>query len=239
MAQNDYGFTVISWACFLFALTFVLDLLRKLKRLHWDMLLERIAMTSLTILFGLRALYIYFTAVELILGITCTSLIIVYGIHGMRKSQSLSSENNKLRYLIMLYYGSLVFFTLSIGIGVLVPSLTEALGIIAAFLLGMFIVGSYYFRKQLLDGVEINTPQYLRKVVGNSVILMTGYLLISIYSGLHMIGALPPLYTDEVPHAYIELINDAETGKEIPVDRVYKHETYKQAYEEFLEKYPE
>lgn len=239
MAQNDYGLTVIAWACFLFALTFILDVIRKVKHLPWDTLIERLAMISLAILFGFRALYIYFTYVELILSITCAGLILVYAIHGMSKTKSYGNKNIKLRYLIILYYGSLVFFTLSIGIGVLIPSLTEILGVLAAVLLGLFIMGTYYFRKQLLDGVEIDTPQYLRKVVGNSVILMTGYLLISVYSGLHMIGALPPLYTDEVPHAYIELINDAETGKERAVDGMYKHEVYKQSYDSFLEKYPE
>ena len=46
------------------------------------------------------------------------------------------------------------------------------------------------------------------------------------------------MYTDEIPHAYIELINDAETGKEKAVDGKYKHELYKEAYDHFIEKYP-
>ena len=112
------------------------------------------------------------------------------------------------------------------------------MGILAAALLGLFILGTYLRRKQMLDGVEINTPQYLRKIAGNSVVLMTGYLLISIYSGLYMIGVLPPLYTDKIPHAYIELINNAETGVEKPDGGVYKHEVYKEAYDKFIESQP-
>ena len=65
---------------------------------------------------------------------------------------------------------------------------------------------------------------------------MTGYFLISIYTGLHMINVLPSLYTSKIPHNYIELINEAETGKEQPEDGVFKYELYETAYKELIEK---
>lgn len=237
MAQNDYGLTVISWACFLFALSFTVDIIQNFKTITWNKLLELLGLSSLAILFGLRALYIYFPYVEVALSLTCATLVLVYVIHGIKKAKRVGNENSRIRNLIILYYASIIIFSLSIGIAVFVASLTEILGIFAAILLGLFILGTYLNRKLLLDGVEIKTPQYLRKITGNSVVLMTGYLLISIYSGLYMIGVLPPLYTDEIPHAYIELIKDAETGVEKPVDGLYKHEIYNVAYTEFLEKH--
>lgn len=237
MAQNDYGLTVVSWACFLFAGIFIYDIIQTIKIIRWDKILELLGLSALAILFGLRALYIYFPYVEVFLGVTCTTLVAIYLLHGIKKAKRAGTENSAIRNLILLYYASLVIFTLSIGIAVIVASLTEILGILAAGLLGLFFLGTYLNRKKLLDGVEINTPQYLRKIVGSSVVLMTGYLLISMYSGLYMIGALPPLYTDEIPHAYIELINDAEIGVEKPVDGVYKHEVYKEAYDNFIEKH--
>lgn len=235
MAQNDYGLTVISWACFLFAFMFLLELAQNISTKTWDKILELIGLSSLAILFGLRALYIYFPSVEIVLVLTSAILIFIYVLHGIKKSSYVGTENRRIKNLITLYYASIVIFTLSIGIAVFVASITEVLGILAAALLGLFILGTYLNRKQMLDGVEIKTPQYLRKIAGNSVVLMTGYLLISIYSGLYMIGVLPPLYTDEIPHTYIELINDAETGVEKPIDGVYKHEVYKEAYDTFIE----
>lgn len=238
MAQNDYGLSVISWACFFFALIFLIDLIRNLKRKSWDKLVELTALAALTTLFGLRALYVYFNYIELILSVTCASLILVYANHGLHKMRGIDKENNRIRNLVILYYSSIIIFTLSIGIGVVIPVLTEVLGIIAALFLGVFILGTYLYKTLMLDGVEIKTVQYLRNIIGNSAILMTGYLLISIYSGLHMLGGLPPLYTDEIPHTYIELINDAETGKEKPINGKYKHEVYKEAYDSFITKYP-
>gem|GEM_PF-6082583 len=92
-------------------------------------------------------------------------------------------------------------------------------------------------KKQLINGEIIKASDYLRKNIGHSIILMTGFLLISIYSGLHLVGLFPSLYTNKIPQTYIELINRAETGQETPENGTYRHEKYKKAYDEFLKEF--
>jgi hypothetical protein len=236
MAQNDYGLTVVSWSCYLFALSIILELIERFGKLSWDKRIELSGLAILLFLFGLRAAYIHFAFVETLLLIISTLLIAVYVLHAFNKTKRLGSTNSRLRNLILVYYLSLISFTLSMSIAILLPSLTEIVGGTATALLALFFLGMLLSRRQLIDGVEVKTTDFLRKQAGHSIVLMTGFLLISLYSGLHMIGVIPSLYTDKIPQAYIQLINDAETGKESAVDGVYQHEIYKDAYDRFLEK---
>jgi hypothetical protein len=234
MAQNDYGLTVVSLSCYLFSLSIAIELVQYYSKFSWDKKLELFSLSVLLLLFGLRAAYIHFSYVETLLLLIAASLIVVYVIHLLKKVRQVSIDNSRLRNLILVYYLSLIGFTLSMIITVVAPSLTEAVGAISTALLVIFVVGVIISGEQLLNGIAVKTSDYLRKQAGYSIVLMTGFLLITIYSGLSMIGWLPSLYTDKVPHAYIELINNAETGKEKAVDGVYKHEIYKEAYDKFL-----
>jgi hypothetical protein len=42
------------------------------------------------------------------------------------------------------------------------------------------------------------------------------------------------MYTDEYPQAYFELVKQAESGKEKPVNGKYKHEEFKDMYDRFV-----
>jgi hypothetical protein len=44
------------------------------------------------------------------------------------------------------------------------------------------------------------------------------------------------MYSDEYPQAYFKLVNNAETGKEKPVNGKYKHQEFKRRYDDFVEK---
>ena len=235
MAQNNYGLTIITVTCFLFTASILLELILKLKSLTLDKKLELTGLGILFILFGLRAAYIHFLYVEWLLMLICAILIVLYSIHGFRKTKNIATVNNRLRNLILVYYLSLVGFTFSIIITMIMPKLSEPVGGVSIALLVVFIGGIIISKPQIINGEEVKTTDYLRKQAGHSVILMTGYLLITLYTGLNMIGMLPSLYTDKIPHAYIELINDAEAGNEKPVDGVYKHELYKEAYDKFMQ----
>jgi hypothetical protein len=54
--------------------------------------------------------------------------------------------------------------------------------------------------------------------------------------GLTRIGVLPSMYSDEYPQAYFKLVNKAETGKEKPVNGKYRHQEFKEKYDDFLER---
>lgn len=234
MAQNNYGLSIISVSCFLFALSLIIEVVQNYKISDLIKLIELFSLSILFVLFGLRAAYIHFLYVEWLLMLTCALLIIIYALYSLEKTKKVGSDNKRGRNLILAYYISLIGFTLSIVISMIAPSLAEPLGALATAFLGFVFLGLYLGKTLIIDGVEVKTSDYLRKQAGHSILLMTSYLLISLYSGLNLIGVLPGLYTDKLPQAYIKLINDAETGKESAVDGVYKHEIYKEAYDKFL-----
>lgn len=75
-------------------------------------------------------------------------------------------------------------------------------------------------------------------IVGNkdrSIILMSLFLLFTVYMGLSKVEVLPKMYSDEFPQAYFELVNTAEMGQGEAVDGKYKHEEFKEKFEKFFE----
>ena len=199
MAQNNYGLTLISGACIFFAVSMLIELVQKIKLFRLSKIVELVGLIILFILFGLRAAYIHFLHVEWLLVIASVMLIIIYVIYGLNKIKQLGSDNNRIRNLILSYYSSLILFTMSIIVSMIIPSFAEPLGALATGFLGLFILGLYLSKTQIINGVEVKTTDYLRKQASHSILLMTGYLLISLYSGLHMVGILPSLYTNTLP----------------------------------------
>ena len=118
----------------------------------------------------------------------------MYAIHARNKA--MHAGNKRLKNLVLLYYLSLITYTSSMVITMLLPSLTEIIGGLATALLGLFILGAFISGEQIINGEVVKTNDFLRKQAGHSIVLMTGFLLISAYSGLSMIGILPSLYTD-------------------------------------------
>jgi hypothetical protein len=57
-----------------------------------------------------------------------------------------------------------------------------------------------------------------------------------LYFGLSGTGILPKLYSNKFPQAYFEMVNNAETGKEKPVNGEFKYQEFKKSYDQFVEK---
>jgi len=66
------------------------------------------------------------------------------------------------------------------------------------------------------------------------LLLISLFFIFFLYYGFTGIGTLPRIYSDEYPQAYFELVNNAETGKEAPVNGKYKHEEFKEKYDRFV-----
>ena len=67
-------------------------------------------------------------------------------------------------------------------------------------------------------------------------LLLSLFIIFSLYYGLSGSGILPKLYSDKFPQAYYELVNNAETGKEKPVNGKYKYEEFRKMYDQFVER---
>ncbi len=74
----------------------------------------------------------------------------------------------------------------------------------------------------------------VRQFKDHSIIILSLFLLMAIYIGFNRIGVLPGIYSDEFPRSYFQLVNNAATGKEKPVEGIYKHELFKEKYDRFI-----
>ncbi|HQW92222.1 MAG TPA: hypothetical protein PKY28_03945, partial [Ferruginibacter sp.] len=75
----------------------------------------------------------------------------------------------------------------------------------------------------------------VRGLKDHSVIIVSLFVLFSLYMGLNRIGLLPGIYSDEFPRAYFELVDKASSGKEKKLDGRYPYEDFKDSYDRFLE----
>lgn len=58
------------------------------------------------------------------------------------------------------------------------------------------------------------------KFKDRSIVLMTRFVLFTVYMGLTKFDILPKMYSDEYPQAYLELVKQAEGGTEKSVNGI-------------------
>jgi hypothetical protein len=100
-------------------------------------------------------------------------------------------------------------------------------------LIGFLSVG-LLTHQYLIDGSEVSVFKQVLGYKDNSVILLSLFFVISVYSGLTRINILPSMYSDEFPQAYFRLVDEAESGKEKPVNGKFRHQEFKNRYDAFL-----
>ena len=234
MAQNNYGLKIISWSCYLFSITFLIEFVLSRDKTTIAQKVEQLCMAVLLMLFGFRAAYIHFPYVEWVVVAVASILAVQYVRLGLQHRSLLSSKNGFMAQSVAAFYLSVSSFLVSILIRPINATVSQAMGGLGGLCLGLVVLAVLFRNKQLVDGEETSLLSYVRDREDHSSMLLTGFLMISIYVGLNFVGVLPTLYTNEVPGAYIELVNQAETGKEAPVDGTYQHDAYKQEWERFL-----
>jgi hypothetical protein len=138
--------------------------------------------------------------------------------------------------MILLFYASIIFYTLSMVTVPFIPLLTEPLGGLAFFLVIVFAVLSFVKKKLMVEGEMVTGLNYIARFKDKAVLLMALFILFTSYMVLTKIGAIPKMYSDEYPQAYFELVNQAEMGKEKPVEGKYRHEEFKRKYDQFVER---
>ena len=237
MAQNDYGIKVLGWVAVAFAVLFVIQFVQVLFSEMNEKVIPLLELGSLTIMatvLALRAYYIRFPFVEVIFGASGLALITIYIIKLLRSWSELTKRNKVLAILVSLFYGSIIFYVVSMVAVPLAPGIAEPMGGIAFGLVILFCILSFVKKNLLLDGEYVFAFKYVLKFKDRSVVLLTLFVLFTAYMGLTKVGILPKMYSDEYPQAYFELVKQAETGNEKPVSGKYKHEEFKEMYDQFV-----
>jgi len=238
MAQNAYGLRICGLACIGFALTFLHELLYspgsdETTASNWKGYAELafLSVVALVFSFGNFAINLPFSDALLIVSFTC--LLLLFSYQAIRQLRSVGHQRTTA-YLVVFYYGSVVFFILSFLSGLILPGLAMKLAVVAIVQTLVLAATATIIKQVTVNDGTISTWQYLRQMKNKSSILLIASLLISGYELLNAAGILPSFYHG-TPKGYqhlIELSNSGNSmvGKEKPRE-------FKERYDEFTKKH--
>ncbi len=236
MAQNSYGLTIIGVVAFIFGLVFfieIISLLRKKER-NVNTLIEPVCLFMISVILGFRVFYIYFSSIEWTFGAATLVLIIFYFFKMVTRFRYYQSKNRFLAMLVIIFHVSIIFFLASLAIALFAPSVAEVAGALAIVFLLCFVVAGLLRKQILVEGDNLSAFGMVNSFKGHSIMLATLILLFSLYFGLNRARVLPAIYSDEYPQAYFELVNQAATGEEKPINGEYKYQKFMKRYKQFL-----
>jgi len=240
MAQNDYGIKILGGSAFVFGLLFLIQLISELKsKRKTDVIVvaELFGLTVIAIILSLRVFYIRFPFVEIVFGLVGLILLAAYSLRLFSTWQNLQSKNRTLAILLVMFHGSILCYVASMTFVPFVPALADPLGAAGLLLLLLFLVIGWLKREMLVEGEKLSAFTFVARVRDRSIVLIALFLLFTAYMGLAKIDFIPKMYSDEFPQKYFELVNQAESGEEKPVEGRYKHEEFKEMYDKFIKRH--
>jgi hypothetical protein len=237
MAQNSYGLKIMGAVAFVFGLLFLIEFISALQekgKKDIYRLIEPACLLILSVIFALRVFYIYFSFVELLFVTAGAVLVLIYTRKMILRYRNMKPKNNMLALLILIFHLSIILFLVSLLIVPFSQKISEITGVIAFILLLIFIITGL-FKKDLLVAGEIVSPlKMVTHFKDHSIIIVSLFLLFSLYVGFSKAGLIPGIYSDEFPQAYYKLVDDVASKNEKPADGKYKYEKFKEQYDQFL-----
>lgn len=237
MAQNGYGMTIMGGVSVVFALVFLVEfitILRKDGTPQVYRLAEAASLFVIAAIFGLRVFYIHFSYVEWLFGIAAFLLALLYLRKMVSRYRYYSGKNRSMALLVLVFHISIIGFLVSLAMVPFAAKASELCGIAAFVLLLVFLVVALFKKELLVEGENMSAFAMVRGLKDYSIIIVSLFVLFSLYVGLNRTGLLPGIYSDEFPRAYFELVEQATSGKEKPVDGRYRYEDFKESYDRFL-----
>lgn len=239
MAQNSYGIKIMGGVAAVFALLFFIQGLQSFYREEKNPaeIVELFSLTLLSIIVCLRVFYIHFLYAELVYGLAGVSLILVYLYKMGMTFPRMLKQSSYLAGMVVLFYGSISLFILSMTITPFYPVMAEPAGIAAFILIIIFAAVSLVKKQVFYQGEKINAIKLATRAEHRTVVLLSLFVLFSLYIGLNKINVIPAVYSDEFPKVYFELVNRAEAGEDTSADDLYHHDRYKEEYDRLINKH--
>ena len=244
MAQNNYGFGLMGWACFGLALLYVCQLFWNIAEnvftLEWKNLtavMELFLLSLLSLIFGFRFFYIPIPAGEIIFVTLSILLLLTYVFMAIELLTLTKKVYPSLARRLIFLYSSLCIFMLSMTTRIFNARVSEFIGALGMLVGMIFIMAIIQSKSYEYFGKTISLFQIVVKSKNKVGLLFLFFITSAIYFGLSNIGIIPKVENAEKPKTYIDLINEAEGGKEKPIQGKYKHEAYKEAMDQFLKRH--
>jgi hypothetical protein len=240
MAQNSYGLTLMGVSCFGLALLFLVQLSWKViedsgfEKKDITMLSELLLLSLLLLVFGFRIFYIKLPFSDIIFLIICVLLVLTYISINLNIYKRTRNDNPSLARNSAYFYSSIIIFLISLGSRIIAPSLSSLIGALGFIVAIPFLI-SLFGRKQYdYSERSVTIFQFIASTGNKSGMLFLFFMLSSIYIGLSNFRIIPNIGNADKPPTYIELVNNAEAGKEKPVNGKFQHEIYKENMDKFL-----
>jgi len=236
MAQNSYGMLIISSVSAAFGLIFFIQFIKQAGTGERRQALEFFVLFLLSGIITLRTFQIYFPFVEWFFALSALVLAGIYFFTLIRHVGEYLNKSKTLAWLIGLAYAGLVLFCVAMILMNVSVQAARYAGILALLFMASFIFIAMVKKGSLLEGEKISVFRVIAGFRDRFFLLSSLFILFSLYLGLTTSGVLPKLYSNKFPQAYYELVSQAETGKEKPVDGKFRYEEFKTMYDQFVQR---
>ena len=237
MAQNSYGLKIMGGVAIAFGLVFLLEFitaLGKKEKKDGYALAELGSMILFSGIFGCRIFHIHFPYIEWLFAAAGAWLVFFYIRKLFIRYHRLVFRNRRLARLGLIFHLSIILFLVSLIMIPFAAEKAEWVGMAAFAILLVFIIGAFMKRDDLVDGNIVTAMQMVTGYRDHSIVLASLFLLFSLFAAFNKTGLVPGIYSDEFPRAYYELVDNATSKREKPVDRKYKYEEFMKQYKQFL-----
>ncbi|HLA58674.1 MAG TPA: hypothetical protein VK622_07935 [Puia sp.] len=239
MAQNSYGLPIISAVCMAFGLIFFVQFIQALRANEpnrTEQVIEFFVLFILAFIFTLRTLQIYFPFVEWIFVAAAVVLALNYLTRLRHWFRHINLKHKTLARLILIVYLSIVLFCIAMVEITFKPRIARWTGGLALILIFVFLLTSLLKGRFLIEGENKSAFSIIAGFKDRLYLLLSLFIIFSLYFGLSGAGILPKLYSDKFPQAYFELVNNAETGKEKAVNGEFRYQKFKKSYDRFIDR---
>jgi len=239
MAQNSYGLIILGLVAVSFGLIFLYQLFQQASQRvphKADRMIEWTCLFLCAVIFACKLFYIEFPFLDSLFQLSEIVLIVIYTGRLISQYRLFRTSQSLLAIRLLIFYGSVILFIaglITVSFNALIGITAGAVGLIlfiAFLLLGLI-------KKQFsVKGEDLSATTVIARRSTASLLLASLLSIFTLYWGLTHTGILPQLYSDKYPQAYFEMIDQAATGKEKPVDGTYRYQVFKKNYDEFVKR---
>lgn len=234
-AQNNYGIDILVWTVAAFSVLCVVAAIITLISRKRNLIagLEFILLAGIFSIVALRILLIYFQNVELLFAILSVALAGIYVYHLV----NMPRIDNSARRTTFLFYSGIILFTITLAINAfssVTADVTGTLGFI------FFVVGFIIARriKEVnFNGRDISIVRFLTLQPNQSILLVSLFVMLSIYTAGNKIDLFPEIHSTAMPEGYYKLVEHDEANAKVQSGTTQDYQLYQNKLESFIKKY--
>lgn len=238
IAQNTYGIQLLGWSVAGFAFFSLLGGLSVFTNSRYPKILS-LEYFTLAVLFAIASMRIFlirFPYVELIFSATGIVLVLIYLKHIANNFKVLKNQNKQLFLTISLLYTTIVLYSIALVINHFSNLIAEIAGFLGLITLLLALLFKVRIKSIIVKDKEVSLTKYLSLLPNRSYLLLSLFLLFTIYTAASLFNFIPEIQSSTMPKGYYELVKEAENGTDIAVDGRYRYQEYRERMENFNRK---